>query len=409
MATFFYRATNARGKLETGQVDVSSKQAAVQWLEKKGLFPILVSENQQRTQISLSEIDLSRFLPRHRVGGAQLLDFTDKLYALLKAGLPLARALNLLIETTQHDAMREVVRQILKDVSAGKSLADSLAAHPRVFERLFINMVRTGEAAGVLEHVLLNLRDYIQTRQNLKSFLLSALMYPAILLAVAGLTVAVLVFFVLPRFQEVFRQLGQEMPFITAALVDATTFLSAWKYVIIVVVLALMAAFIYWKNSREGRRIWDSWKLRAPGLGKLITELEVARFANSLGILLKGSVSLLDAMHIVADLSENVVFSSAMDPLIKSIKKGEGMSYAMVQSGVFPKMAVHLVTVGEETGHLGEMFEKISRIYQDNMEKTLKRFITVFEPIMIIVMFLVVGFIIAAMLMAVSSISQIDM
>jgi general secretion pathway protein F len=409
MATFFYRATNARGKLETGQVDVSSKQAAVQWLEKKGLFPILVTENQQRTQISFSEIDLSRFLPSKRIGGAQLLDFTDKLYALLKAGLPLARALNLLIETTQHEAMREVVRQILKDVSAGKSLADSLAAHPRVFERLFINMVRTGEAAGVLEHVLLNLRDYIQTRQNLKSFLLSALMYPAILLAVAGLTVAVLVFFVLPRFQEVFRQLGQEMPFITSALVDATTFLSAWKYVIIVVVLALLAAFFYWKNSREGRRIWDSWKLRAPGLGKLITELEVARFANSLGILLKGSVSLLDAMHIVADLSENVVFSTAMDPLIKSIKKGEGMSYAMVQSGVFPKMAVHLVTVGEETGHLGEMFEKISRIYQDNMEKTLKRFITVFEPIMIIVMFLVVGFIIAAMLMAVSSISQIDM
>ncbi|MCB1052524.1 MAG: type II secretion system F family protein [Acidobacteria bacterium] len=409
MSVFYYKATNSQGKMETGQVEVASKQAAVQWLEKKGLFPILVSDVQQRTQISLTEIDLSNYLPSRRVGMNQVLDFTDKLSSLLKAGLPLARALTLLIETTQHEPMRDVVRQILKDVSAGKSLADSLAAHPKVFERLYINMVRTGEAAGVLEHVLINLRDFIQTRQNLKSFLMSSLMYPAILLFTAMGTVAVLVFFVLPKFQDIFNQLGQDMPFITQLMVDTTRFFSDWKWVIGFLVVSLLIGFIYWKNSPEGSRKWDLWLLRAPMLGKILTEVEVTRFSNSLGILLKSSVSLLDAMHIVKDLSENKVFQAAMDPVIKGIKKGEGMSYAMVQSGVFPKMAVHLVTVGEETGTLGEMFEKISKIYQANLEKTLKRFIAVFEPIMILVMFVVVGFIIAAMLMAVTSISQINM
>jgi len=406
MPSFHYKAANASGKIESGVLDVPSKQQALLRLEKKGLFPIKVTDaKSKRREINLSEIKLENYLPSNRVGTQQVLEFTDKLGTLLKSGLPLAKALNLLIETTAHEPTQDVIRQVLKDVSAGKSFAEALAKHPRVFERLYINMVRTGEAAGVLEQVLENVRDYLQRRQELKSFLVSSMIYPSILLLTGLGTVAVLVFFVLPRFQAVFDQVGQELPFITQLMVNITTFFSDWKWALIIAVVAIWIGFVRWKSSEKGRMQWDGFKLRMPVLGRIFTEIEVTRFSQTLGILLTSSVSLLDAMSIVKDITDNAVFQKAMDPIIKGIKKGDGMSLPMVQSGVFPKMAVHLITVGEETGTLGAMFTKVASIYQKNLEQTIKRVLAAFEPIMILLMFVVVGFIVAAMLMAVTSLS----
>ncbi len=406
MPTFFYKATNTSGKIETGTLEVSSKKAALQKLEHMGLFPIKVSDDQNRKrEIHFKAIDLKDYLPSNRISGQNVLDFTDKLGTMLRSGLPLAKALNLVIETTAHEPTKDVARQILKDVSAGKTFADSLAKHPKVFERLYINMVRTGEAAGVLEQVLDNVRDYLQRRQEMKSFLISSLIYPSILLFTGLGTVMVLVFFVLPRFQEVFDQVGQELPWITQLMVDITSFLSSYKYLLIIVVLGSWFGFKHWVSQPEGRYKWDSIKLKLPLLGNIFTEIEVNRFSQTLGILLRSSVSLLEAMAIARDISDNKVFEKSMDPIIKGIKKGDGMSMPMVQAGVFPKMAVHLVTVGEETGTLGDMFTKIAAIYQASLEKTIKRVLAMFEPIMILIMFVVVGFIVAAMLMAVTSLS----
>jgi general secretion pathway protein F len=407
MPTFFYKATNTGGKIETGSLEVNTKQAAVQKLERMGLFPLKVSENQSQTKdAEWQKIALSLFMPSKRVGGQHVLDFTDKLGTLLRSGLPLAKALNLLIETTEHEPMREVIRQVLKDVSAGKGLAESLAKHPKIFERLYINMVKTGEAAGVLEQVLEHVRIYLQKRQELKSFLITSLIYPSIL-AFTGLgTVLVLVFFVLPRFQAVFDQVGQDLPGITQFLVDVTSFLAAYKWIILAVVIIGYIFFRRWKSTEEGHLKWDRLKLRVPLLGKIYTEIEVSRFSQTLGILLRSSVSLLEAMSIAKEIAENKVFQKAMDPIIKGIKKGQGMSLPMVQSGVFPRMAVHLVTVGEETGTLGEMFTKIADIYQNNLEKTIKQFLSLFEPVTLLIMFVVVGVSVAAMLMAVTSLSN---
>ena len=406
MPTFFYKATNTSGKIETGSLDVNTKQAALQKLERMGLFPLKVSDNRSQTRESnWQNIDVSRFLPSRRVSGQHVLDFTDKLATLLRSGLPLAKALNLLIETTEHEPMRDIIRQVLKDVSAGKAFAEALAKHPKVFERLYVNMVKTGEAAGVLEQVLEHIRLYLQKRQELRSFLITSLIYPSIL-GFTGLgTVLVLVFFVLPRFQAVFDQVGQELPGITQFLVDVTSFLAAYKWIILAVLIIGWIFFRRWKNTEEGHLRWDRFKLRMPLMGKIFTEIEVSRFSQTLGILLRSSVSLLEAMSIVREIAENKVFQKAMDPIIKGIKKGQGMSMPMVQSGVFPRMAVHLVTVGEETGTLGEMFTKIADIYQANLEKTIKRFLSLFEPVMILIMFVVVGLIVAAMLMAVTSLS----
>lgn len=406
MTTFYYRATNSQGKVEAGQIDVTSKQVALERLEKLGLFPISVSQEQQRREFSLQTIRLEQLLPSRRITGQVLLDFTDKLATLLRSGLPLARALNLLIETTANDPMRDVIKQILKDVSAGKSLSEALANHPKVFERMYVNMVRAGEAAGVLEHILENLRDYLEKRQALKAFLVSSMIYPAILMLTGLGTVLVLVLFVLPRFQEVFDKVGIELPFITLLLVQMTSFIASYKWPLLIIIVASWYAFVIWTGKEEGRLKWDQLKLRTPGVGSLITQVETTRFANALGILLKSSVSLLEAMNIVKDLTENRVYQKAMEPIIKGIKKGDGMSLPMVQSGVFPKIAVHLVTVGEETGKLGEMFQKIALMYQANLEKTMKRFIALFEPVMILCMFVVVGMIVAAMLLAVTSLSQ---
>ncbi len=406
MPTFHYKAASASGKIETGVMDVATKQQALKRLEQKGLFPIKVTDARGRKrEINLGDIKLEDFLPSKRVGTQQVLEFTDKLATLLKSGLPLAKALSLLIETTAHEATQEVIRQVLKDVSAGKSFAEALAKHPRVFERLYINMVRTGEAAGVLEQVLENVRDYLQRRQELKSFLISSMIYPCILMFTGIGTVAVLVFFVLPRFQSVFDQIGQELPFITQLMVDITTFLSDYKWLLALAVIAAAVGFFRWKSGEQGRQQWDAFKLKMPILGRIFTEIEVTRFSQTLGILLTSSVSLLDAMSIAKEITNNTVFQKAMDPIIKGIKKGDGMSMPMVQSGVFPKMAVHLVTVGEETGTLGNMFTKVASIYQKNLEQVIKRVLSAFEPIMILIMFVIVGFIVAAMLMAVTSLS----
>ena len=405
MATFFYRATNASGKIETGTLEVDNKQAALRKLERMGLFPIKVSDKKSQSRDIDLSIDFKAMLPSNRVGAKDVLEFTDKLATLLRSGLPLAKALALLIDTTSHQPMREVIRAVLKDVSAGKSFAEALAKHPKVFERLYVNMVRTGEAAGVLEQILENVRDFLQKRAELKSFLISSLIYPSILAFTGAGTVAVLVFFVLPRFQKVFEQVGQELPYITQLMVDITSFLSTWKWVLAILVVGSVVGFKRWVETPEGRLQWDTFKLKLPVLGTIFTEIEVNRFSRTLGILLNSSVSLLDSMSIVRELVENKVFYIAMEPIVKGIKNGDGMSGPMVQSGVFPKMAVQLVTVGEETGTLGDMFTKIANIYQNNLEKTIKRVLAMFEPIMILVMFVIVGFIVAAMLMAVTSLS----
>jgi len=407
MATFYYRATNSHGKVETGQMECDSKPQALERLEKMGLFPILISDRQQKNkEITFKGVKLESYLPSNRISGAHVLDFTDKLATLLRAGLPLAKGLKLLIETTQHPPMKEVIQTILKDVSAGKSFAESLAKHPKVFSRLYINMVKTGEAAGVLERILFSLRDYQESRQNMKSFLISALIYPAILLIVGLGTVLVLVLFVLPRFQAIFDQVGQDLPFVTRLLVDMTTFLSDFKWIIILVVLVSWTWFSRWKNSPEGKFQWDTFLLKVPILKTIITEVEVTKFSNALGILLTSSVSLLEAMSIVRELFENAVFSKSMEAALKAVKRGDGMNAALTQAKVFPKMVIHLITVGEETGTLGEMFQKVAAIYQQNIERNIKRLLAMFEPVMIIFMFVVVGFIVAAMLLAVTSLSQ---
>lgn len=408
MATYFFKATNASGKIETGTVEVGSKQKALEKLEKMGLFPLSVSDKKLSGDFDLRKFDLNQMMPSRRVSQKNVLEFTDKLSTLLRSGLPLAKALKLLIDTTSHEPTREVIQKVLKDVSAGQSFADALSHHPKAFERLYINMVRTGEAAGVLERVLDEVRSYMQTRQEMRAFLISSMIYPAILGLTGVGTVAVLVFFVLPRFQGIFDQLGQELPFITRLMVDITTFLTTYKLWMALSVTFAVVAFTRWISTAEGRLKWDTLKLKLPIIGAIFTEIEVNRFSRAMGILLTSSVSLLDALSIAKDITENMVFRNAMDPITKGVKKGEGMSKPMSESKVFPRMAIQLVTVGEETGTLGSMFIKISEIYQKNMEQTIKRVLAAFEPAMIFVMFIIVGFIVAAMLMAVTSLSTVN-
>lgn len=407
MANFFYKATNASGKVETGVLDVADKQVALQRLEKMGLFPISVSgkKSSASREFDFSNISLEQFKPGKRVSTAHVLEFTEKLGTLLRAGLPLAKALKLLIETTEHEATQELIRDVLKDVNAGTTFADALAKHPRVFERLYVNMVKTGEAAGALQQVLNNVREYLQTRQDLKNFLITSMIYPSIM-AVAGLgTVLVLVLFVLPSFQEVFDSAGQELPLLTRLLVDVTSFIAAYKWFMLFGLIFSVVAFVRWKKTPEGAMKWDQFKLKAPLLGVIFTEIEVNRFSRTMGILLGNSVSLLESLSIAREIAGNRVFHKAMDPIVKGVKNGDGMSTPMVQAGVFPRMAVQLITVGEETGTLGEMFTKISDIYHENLQRTIKRVLAMFEPFMILVMFVVVGVIVGAMLLAVTSLS----
>jgi general secretion pathway protein F len=407
MPIFAYRAADRRGQTIDGVMEAPDARAVVERLHREAYFPIeVVPQTEQRGVLGLAWPG-SR---PSRVRGRELVGFTRELATLLEAGMPVDRALAILEELTASPRMRTIVGDVLHSVRGGSSLGEALAKHhPRPFSRLYINMVRAGEKGGVLEPTLRRLADFLEEAQEFREALVSALIYPALLTGVGSAAVVFLLTFVIPRFADIFRDLGQAMPVPTQILLAVSGSVQRYWWLILLGGLAAALAARVWLATPTGRLQWDGWLLRFPLIGDVVTKTQVARFARVLGTLLKSGVPVISALAVVKDMLSNAHLVQAVDFVTEGVRRGAGMWSPMSEARIFPPLAVHMVRVGEETGRLEDTLLKVAATLEADVKRLVKRLTGLVEPVIILVMGLVVGFIVVAMLMAIFSISDIPL
>jgi type II secretion system protein F len=405
MPVFAYKAADQRGQTIDGVMEAADAQSVVERLQRDAYFPIHVAAQQERTALSGLRITALR---GQRVPGRDLAAFTQQLATLLEAGLPLDRALGILEGLAPSLRLRAITADVLRSVRGGTSLGEALAKHhPRPFSRLYINMVRAGERGGVLEQTLRRLAEFLEEAQEFRDTLVSALIYPTLLATVGGAAVIFLMTFVIPRFADIFRDLGSAIPWPTQVLMAVSGWLTRYWWAVAGGVLAIAFLLRAWLATAAGRLRADELILGVPVLGAVVLQTEVARFARITGTLLKSGVPMLAALGVVKEMMGNLVLARAVDGLADGVRRGAGLSRPMDDSHVFPALATHMVRVGEETGRLEDMLLKVGATFETDTRKQVKRLIALVEPAIILVMGLVVAFIVVAMLMAILSITDI--
>jgi general secretion pathway protein F len=406
MPSYNYKASTFEGKIVEGTIEASDDGTASLKLQEMGLLPVLIGAPARQSFLR-REIDWP--WKRKRIRRKDLLIFTQELHTLVHAGFPLDRSLVVLGQLAESPAMAEVIQDVLKEVKGGKSFSEALAKYPAVFPKVYISMVKAGEAGGILEEVLTRLAGYLVTTEDLKSYITSAMIYPALLSLVGLVSVTILTLFVVPRFTEVFRDMGVPLPLPMAMLKGFSEFIASYWWVLLIVILLVGIYLKRFRESSEGRLKWDRWMLRIPLVGAVLRKVEVARFSRSLGTLLHGGVPLLQSMTIVRDIIGNQSIAVTIEPIRNGIKKGEGITQPMKQSGVFPPLAMHLIEVGEESGKLDGMLLQVADVYDVEVRNSIKGLIAFFEPALILLMGIIIGTIVVSMLMAIFSINDVPM
>ena len=401
MAIFRYKAVNTHGAYSEGQLDAADTRAAVYRLQSMGLIPVSVEEPAGQRSARSTKIYLQR------VSRKDILFFTEELSTLVHAGLPLDRSLTIAAELASKPALRSVIHDILKQIKAGKSLAESLAAHPRYFSRLYVNMVRAGEAGGVLDVILQRLVEFERSADELRSYLISALIYPILLTGVGVGSIGILLYFVIPKFASIFQEMGAAIPPATMAMLWLSQVTRSYWWMALGSIGGIIVAVRYWIGTSWGRRTWDAMKLKLPVLGNTILKMEMARFARTLGTLIGSAVPLIAGVRIVQDIANNKIVAEGISRIADGAKRGEGVSRPMREAGVFPGLAIHLVEVGEETGRLDLMLLQVADVYEKDVKTSIKTLTAVFEPAIILVMGIIVGTVVLSMLMAIFSINEI--
>ena len=402
MTEFLYKATTLSGQTVEGSMDGKDEAAVVQSLHHMGYIPIRIGSVESKER----EFQLSSFIP-HRVGIRDLLIFTQEFSTLLSAGLPIDRSLNILGSLTENRRLRETVKDVLQRVEGGSSLAEALGFHSRVFPKLYVNMVRAGEAGGFLETIFSRLTRYLQSAKEVRETLVSVMIYPLILTFVSGVSIVILVTFVVPRFARIFSDMGQAIPIPTQIVLAISHFIRDYWWIGLSFIFLIYFGLKVYTRQEERRFRWDQFKLRWIIIGDLIKKVEVARFARTLGTLLQSGVSILPALNLVKEISQNRAVSRAIGAIHDRLREGKGISKSLVETGVFPPLAVHMIGVGEETGRLDEMLVRVAETYEENVQNALKRFVSLLEPAVILIMGGLVGFIVISMLLAIFSINEI--
>jgi general secretion pathway protein F len=394
------------GKLVEGTMEAADDGTVALKLQEMGLFPVRIDFSDSKS-IFKREIELP--WRRKKVRGKDLLIFTQELHTLVKSGFPLDRSLTIISQIAESPAMRDIVQDILKEVKGGKSFSEALGKHPRIFPKVYVNMIRAGEAGGALEEVLAHLKSYLVTSSELRSYIIGALIYPMLLSVVALVSITILTFFVVPRFVVIFEDIGVPLPLPMVVLKGISALFTNFWWLILALLIILGVFFMRFRNSTSGRLKWDRWLLRTPLLGTVLQKVEVSRFSRSLGTLLHGGVPLLQAMTIVREIVGNQSIAIAIEPIRTGIKKGEGIAQPMKQSAVFPPLAMHLIEVGEETGRLDNMLNQVAEVYDVEVRNSIKNLIAFFEPALIVLMGIIIGAIVVSMLMAIFSINDVPL
>lgn len=401
MPEFIYRAIKGRNQVIQGVLAAAAEPELVAELRRMGLLPIQVTPKEKARRWSFRAITKERLSSRDR------LDFARQLSTLVRAGLPLDRSLTLCRDLAEKEAVRDVIQAALKELRSGKSLADSLEAAGDFFPALYAAMVRAGEASGTLPSVLDRLVEFEEFSAELRDYLISALIYPALLLTVGGAAIALLLGYVVPRFAQVFAESGKDLPLPTWMLMQVAEAFRRYGW-LAALALGLGVGLVYrYIRTESGRLLWDRWKLKAPLIGSVSLKLEVGRFAKTMGTLLNQTVPIVSALRLTRNVLGNRILANAIEPLVQGVKRGQGLSVPLKAVGLFPTLVVQLTSLGEQTGKLDAMLLQISEIYDKEVRTATKRLVSLVEPAIILVMGLVVGSIVVSTLLAIVSINEV--
>ncbi len=391
-STYVFKAIDLVGVQSKGEVDADSKQAVNDQLKSRGLIVLDIAEKRGSKEITLPW--------SNRVKSADLTIMTRQLSTMVSSGMTILRALYVLEAQTESDALKETLVAVRKDVEAGLPLSDALERHPKVFDPLFVAMTRAGETGGVLDSALIRVADQLEKAEALRRQVKSAMTYPTVIITFAMVVVLALVTFLVPVFAGVFKEFGGQLPLITRITVAASDFVKGYWYVLIVGTAAAIFGFRKFKKSPRGRELIQRAMLKAPmKVGDIVQKVALARWSRTFSALITAGVPLLAALDIVGKTAGNVVVEQAMEKVTESVKGGGTIAGPLKESPVFPSMVGHMVGVGEETGALDAMLSKIADFYEDQVAAAVKSLTAIIEPIMIIVVGAIVGFIVIAMYM----------
>jgi len=406
MPSYNYRASTMEGKIVDGMMEASDEGVVSLKLQEMGLLPIRIG---MPSRESLFSREVKWPWQSKKVQSKDLLIFTQELRTLVHAGFPLDRSLAILRQLAESPALADVIQDVLKEVKGGKSFSEGLAKYPEVFPKVYISMVKAGEAGGVLNDILGRLVTYLETGTELRSYIVGAMIYPALLSFVGVVSIAILTIFVVPRFVSIFKDVGVALPVPMVILNFLSHLISGYWWLFLAVILLAGYSIKHFRDSEEGHLAWDRWLLETPLLGKVLRKLEVARFSRTLGTLLHGGVPLLQSMTIVRDVIGNQSIAMMIEPIRNGIKKGEGIAQPMKQSGVFPPLAMHLVEVGEESGKLDAMLIQVADVYDVEVRNNVKKLVSLFEPALILIMGIIIGTIVVSMMLAIFSINDVPL
>jgi type IV pilus assembly protein PilC len=390
MSTYAFKAMDLAGTKASGVVEAESKQAGSDQLKQRGLIVLEITDKHASKEIELA------FLKR--VKARDLAIFSRQLATMISSGMSILRSLYVLEEQTENKYLKETIVAVRRDVEAGLSLSAAMARHPKVFNPLFVAMTQAGEAGGVLEGALVRVADQLQKDDSLRRQIKSAMIYPTLVIVFAVGVMMALVAFLVPVFEGVFKQFGGQLPSITKVSVLMSHAVTGYWWLIFALAGGAALAFVRWKKSSWGRPQWDHFRLRVPmKIGTIVQQVAVARWSRTLSSLTSAGVPLLLALEITGKTGGNVAVEEAMDGVIASVKRGGTIAAPLAQAPIFPSMVTHMVGVGEESGALDAMLDRVAEFYEDQVEASVKALTSILEPIMIIVIGSIVGFIVISM------------
>jgi type IV pilus assembly protein PilC len=392
MATYVFKAMDITGAKATGEVDAESKQVVSDQLKSRGLIALDIADKHASKEIKLS------FLEKIKAGDLTIM--TRQLATMVSSGMTILRALYVLEAQTDSKPLAGVIVKVRKDVEAGLPLSDALERHPKVFSPLFVAMTRAGETGGLLEDSLMRIADQLEKEESLRRQIKSAMVYPCVVLTFALTVLIGLVTFLVPVFVGVFEQFDGDLPTITKITVAMSNSIKGFWWAWIAGSIGAVWAFRKWKSTHRGRGQWDAFRLRIPmKIGDIVQKVALARWSRTLSALVSAGVPLLAALDITAKTAGNRVIENAMAEVIESVKRGGTIAEPLKKSDVFPGMVSHMVGVGEETGAMDAMLSKIADFYEDQVAAAVKSLTSILEPVMLVVVGGIVGFIVISMYM----------
>lgn len=405
MALYSWTGYTEKGKSSSGMIDAVSIREAKLKLRSQGLFVSTIAEEAHGLVHPLRDITLKGILGRVRM--EDLAVTTRQLSTLVGASIPLVDALNALYEQTDSPPMKKTIAQVRDSVNEGLSFADALAQHKRVYPDLYVNMVRSGEVSGALDVVLLRLAEFLEGQHRLRSRVTAALLYPAVLLFISIMVLMYLLTAVVPKVVGMFESMNQVLPVPTRVLIAVSTFLSAtwWIFVVAAVVIAVLVS--RWRKTEKGSLKFDQFRTGFPIYGSVYRKVSVARFARTLGTLLASGVPIIESLRIVKTVVQNRIMEIAIEDSIAEVMDGSSLAAPLKRSGVFPPILVHMISVGEKSGSLEEMLTKAAESYEGDVETTVAGLTSILEPIMIVIMGGIVGFVVISILMPMLEMSTI--